>query len=298
MRFDNYRFDLEKKVLRLRYWNVEIPFAGKPKWLTMPGAEQGRLTIAYDPVKCRWYAHVSVRVKLERERNSGLKAGIDLGREITAAAAVEDGTALLYRGGPLKSDYFYFERKTAEIDKTLSDPKSEEIDRAVLRAERRRLYGKRRRRRDQTFANLAAHLAKTLKALGVGVVFVGYPRGIAHDHAGKGNTNFWSYRELAQRLATTLENHGIAAFAIPEDGTSRVCARHGCEVAREPRRLVKCPFGHTTHSDMNAALNILWRGSSALGLAVKVPERVKVLSFAPTPSKVVERGSNPALKAG
>jgi len=117
VRFDNYRIDLERKVLRLKYWNVEIPFKGKPRWLTMPGAKQGRLTITYDPVKRRWYAHVSVRVKLERERNSSLKAGIDLGREILAAVAVEGGTALLYRGSVLKSDYYYFEKKTAEIER-------------------------------------------------------------------------------------------------------------------------------------------------------------------------------------
>ena len=44
-----------------------------------------------------------------------------------------EGIALLYRGGPLKSDYFYFEKKIAEIDKMLSDPKLEEADRAVLK---------------------------------------------------------------------------------------------------------------------------------------------------------------------
>jgi len=139
VRFDNYKVDLQKKVLRLGYWNVELRFSGKPKWLAMPGAKQGRLTITYDPVKCRWYARVSTRVKLERERDSGLKAGIDLGREILAAVAVENDHALLYRGGVMKSDYFYFEKRIAEIDKTMSDPRSEEVDRAVLRAERRRL---------------------------------------------------------------------------------------------------------------------------------------------------------------
>ena len=71
-----------------------------------------------------------------------------MGREILAAVAVEDGTALLYRGGALKSDYYYFERRVAAIDRALSDPKSEEADRAVLKEGRRRLYDKRRRRRD------------------------------------------------------------------------------------------------------------------------------------------------------
>ena len=290
VRFDNYKVDLQKKVLRLGYWNIELRFSGKPRWLVKPGAKQGRLTITFDPVKRRWYARVSVRVKLERERDSGLKAGIDLGREILAAVAVEGGTALLYRGGPLKADYYYFEKRISAVDRMLSDPKLEEMDRSVLKEERRRLYDKMRRRREQIFANTAAHLAKMLKALNVSVVFIGYPRNIAQEKPGKGNSNAWSYRELITRMSVTLENYGIAVFAIPENGTSKVCARHGCRVERKPRGLVECEKGHIMHSDVNAALNILARGASALGLAVKVPERVKVLSFTPTPSGVVEKG--------
>jgi len=57
--------------------------------------------------------------------------------------------------------------------------------------------------------------------------------------------------------------------------------------------LVHCPHGHTMHSDVNAAMNILARGGG------KVPTRVKVLSFIPTASKVIavnrkEKNSNPA----
>jgi putative transposase len=137
VRSDNFRIDLERRVLRLGYWNVSMPFKGKPRWLTKPGAKQGRLIIVYDPVKKRWYARVSVEVRLERKLdNSGLKAGIDLGRERLIAFVTEplngsgEGVALLYRGGPLKSDYFYFEKKIAEIDRMLSDSKLEETDRA------------------------------------------------------------------------------------------------------------------------------------------------------------------------
>jgi len=176
-----------------------------------------------------------------------------------------------------------------------------EVDRGVLRAERRRLYDKRRRRRDQLFANLAAHMARELANRGVGVVFVGYPRNIARDRAGKGNTNMWSYKELITRMSVSLENYGIAAFAVPEDGTSRVCAEHNCEVVRGPRGLVRCERGHIMHADVNAASNILKRGASALGLTTKLPERVRALSFVPTPSGVIERerkNHNPALKAG
>jgi len=299
VRFDNYRIDLERKTLRLGYWNIEIPFKGEPRWLARPGAKRGRLIIVYDPVKKRWYARVSVELVLESKLNvSGLKAGIDLGRERLIALVTEplnekgEGVALLYRGGPLKSDYFYFEKKIAKIDRMLSDPKLEEMDRSVLKEKRRRLYEKRRRRRDQLFANAAAHLVRVCWELGVAVLLLGYPRGIAQDKPGKGNSNVWSYRRLEQRIAVAAENRGIPAFEVPEDGTSKKCARHGCEVERGPRGLVRCPYGHAMHSDINAAMNILARGGG------KVPVRVKVLSFIPTASKVIavneKKSSNPA----
>ena len=299
VRADNYKIDLERRLLHFKYWNVSIPFKGKPRWLTKPGAKQGRLIITYDPVKKRWYAKIAVEVTLERKLdNSGLKAGIDLGRERLIAFVTEplsesgEGIALLYRGGPLRADYFYFERKIAEINRLLTDPRSEEVDRAVLKEVRRRLYGKRRRRRDQLFANAAAHLVRMCLELGVAVLLLGYPRGIAQDKPGKGNTNLWSYRGLAQRIAVTAENRGIPAFEISEDSTSKVCARHGCEVKRGPRGLVRCPYGHAMHADVNAAMNILARGGG------KVPTRVKVLSFVPTPSGIIavneKKNSNPA----
>jgi putative transposase len=297
VRFDNYRIDLERKVIHLGYWNVSIPFKGKPRWLTKPGAKQGRLIIVYDPAKKRWYARISVEVVLEGKLNHGLKAGIDLGRERLIALVTEpnesgEGVALLYRGGPLKSDYFYFERRIAEIDKMLSNPKLEEADRAVLKEMRRRLYEKRRRHRDQVFANAAAHLVRVCEGLGVAVLLLGYPRGVAQDKPGKGNSNLWSYRRLERRIAVAAENRGTPAFEVPEDGTSKKCARHWCEVVRKPRGLVWCPFGHVMHSDVNAAMNILARGGG------RVPTRVKVLSFIPTASKVIavneKRNSKPA----
>jgi len=65
-------------------------------------------------------------------------------------------------------------------------------------------------------------------------------RATSREHPEKGNTNAWSYRKLIARVATTLENHGIAVFEIPENGTSRVCARHNIEVQRAVRGLARC----------------------------------------------------------
>jgi putative transposase len=289
VRFDNYEVDLKRRVLLLKYWKLEVPFKGKPRWLTRPDAKQGRLIILYDETKKRWYARVSVEVLLKRESSGKGFIGIDLGREVIVTAVASDGMALLYKGKVLKSDYYYFEKKIAAIDSALS--KLEEVDRNVLAEERRRLFEKRKRRRDQVFANTAAHLARFARERSVGVVFIGHPWGIAQDKPGKGNTNMWGYRRLMLRHATTLENHGIAAFAVREDGTSKTCAWHGCEIQRGPRGLVHCPHGHTVHSDVNAAVNILLRGLEALGIKASPPSQVRVLSFIPTPSgvRVVER---------
>jgi len=74
-----------------------------------------------------------------------------------------------------------------------------------------------------------------------------------------------------------------------------VCAKHGCEVQQGPRGLVRCPYGHVVHADVNAAMNILARGGG------KVPERVRVRSSIPTASKVIpvnEKNSNLAPRAG
>jgi putative transposase len=286
VRADNYRIDAERKVIRLGYWNVDVPFTGELKWLSKPGAKRGRMEIVYDSVKKRWYAHISMRVVLERRSVGGDFMGIDLGREVLVAAVASDGTALLYKGKALRSDYFYFERKIAAIDRKLSDAGMEEADRSALQEERRRLFEKRKRRRDQAFANTAAHLKSEAVKRNVGIVFIGYPWGISQEKPGKGNTNMWSQRKLMMRLATTLENAGIPAFAVSEDGTSRRCAYHGCGVKRNPRGLVHCPLGHTMHADVNGGLGIMLRGLEALGIKAEPPKRIKVLSFLATPGGV------------
>jgi putative transposase len=122
---------------------------------------------------------------------------------------------------------------------------------------------------------------------------VGYPLNIAKNKPGKGNTNLWSYKKLIDRLATTLENHGIAVFLINENNTSKKCAYHGIDVKREPRGLVTCPYGHVIHADVNASLNIMKRSFEALGIKADLPRQIKVLSFLPTPSRVVEKKKNP-----
>jgi hypothetical protein len=67
----------------------------------------------------------------------------------------------------------------------------------------------------------------------VGAVFIGFPWNIARDRPGKGNVSMWGQRKLLLRLATTLENAGIAAFAVSEDDTSKEVRAPQCGTLEE-----------------------------------------------------------------
>jgi putative transposase len=286
VKYDNYRLLEDEKAIRLRYSNVKIPFQGELRWWR-ERMQQGRLIIAYDDVKGAWYAHIASEVKLKREKREPVKCGIDLGQEQLAAVVIENGVGLLYRGTVLKSEYYYLKLRVSELDKRA---RFADFDVQVWLEKRKWLYRRFRVRKRELIKNMAAHLAKTLRELGATDIFIGYPRDIKHDKPTE-NNNAWPYWQTIKEIARAAENYGIAAYLVPEENTSKVCARHGCEVQREPRGLVRCPYGHVMHADLNAAMNILKRGGG------KVPERVKVLSFTPTPEVVIERRKRRESKA-
>jgi putative transposase len=285
-----------EKAIWLGYHNVKIPFQGELRWWWQR-LQQGRLIIAYDEVKGAWYAHIASEVKLRRDMRAPLKCGIDLGQERLVAAVAENGVALLYRGTVLKSEYHFLKMEVSELDKRA---RFADFDVQVWLEKRKWLFRRYRVRKRELIKNMAAHLAKMLRELGVTDIFIGYPRGIAQEKTAERNSA-WPYWQTIKEIARAAENLGIAVYLVPEENTSKVCARHGCEVVRGPRGLVRCPYGHTMHADLNAAMNTLKRGRG------KVPERVRVLSFTPTPEGVIERGKergsgakpdSPAQRAG
>jgi putative transposase len=294
VKHDNYRLLEDEKAIWLKYYNVKLKFKGELRWWRQR-LQQGRLIIAYDDVKGAWYAHIASEVKLKRDTRAPLKCGIDLGQERLVAAVAENGVALLYRGTVLKSEYHFLKMEVSELDKRA---RFADFDVEVWLEKRKWLYRRFRVRERELIKNMAAHLAKMLRELGVTDVYIGYPRNIKRDKPTEGN-NAWPYWQTIEEIARAAENYGIAVYLVPEENTSKVCARHGCEVVREPRGLVRCPYGHVMHADLNAALNILKRAGG------RVPERVKVLSFTPTPEGVIERRKkrrgkpdSPAQRAG
>jgi len=290
VREDNYVVDELNHKLIHKFFNMEIDFTGRLRWL----GKQGRLEIYYDEVGNAWYASIPVEVGVEvtrkgrrskhivrGERKSiqvkspkGSKAAsIDLGINVLASVVVDDGTWLLYKGVRAKEDYFYLQNKIGEVQSLSSKMKNIEEYEAYyeLNREKRRLFKKLTRRLLHLYRNFASHLLKALHERGVSTIYLGYPFNIAQDKGNKFTVNLWSYRELMGIIELKAQECGMRVFEVIEYNTSKYCAYHGVRVERGPRGVVNCPKGHKLHSDLNGALNILKKATGIVVSRVRKP---------------------------
>jgi putative transposase len=304
IRQDRYEVDEQNHKLILKDFGLEIEFVGRLRWY----GKQGRLEIYYDDTENTWYASVPVEVGVEKtktgkkskwivrgERKSiqveapkGNKvASIDLGINILASVVVDNGTWLLYKGVRAKEDYFYFQKKIAEVQSQAD--KARNVDeyeaQEELNREKRRLFKKLTRRLLHLYRNLASHLLKRLHDQGVSTIYLGYPYNIAQDKGSKFTSNLWSYRKLINAIELKAQEYGMKVYEVVEYNTSRFCAYHDVEVKRHPRGVVSCPKGHKLHSDLNGALNILKKVVGVVVSTVKKPLSFLVLHNGVAPVK-------------
>jgi putative transposase len=218
----------------------------------------------YDETRNAWYACIPVEVGVEEARTGrrsrhivkgerrviqittpkGSKvASIDLGINNLASVVVDDGTWLLYKGVRAKEDYFYFQRKIAEIQSLRDTLKGKLLSDAVeeLNHEMRRLYGKLARRLLHLYRNFASHLLKQLHELGVSTIYLGYPFNITQQKGNKFTVNMWTYRKLIEAIELKAQEYGMRVFIVIEYNTSKYCVYHNVEVKRKPRGVVSCP---------------------------------------------------------
>jgi len=308
VRQDRYVVDEQNHRLILKDFDLEVEFVGRLKWY----GKQGRLEIYYNETRNAWYASIPVEVGVE-ETKTGKKskhivhgerksiriesplgdkiASIDLGINILASVVLNDGTWLLYKGVRTKEDYFYFEKRIAQVqslaDRTGNQGEYEAYE--ELLKEKGRLHGKLTRRLLHLYRNFASHLVKELHEQGASTIYLGYPFNIARDKGNKFTVNMWSYRKLMDAIELKAQEYGMKVFEVVEYNTSRYCAYHGVEVERRPRGVVSCPAGHRMHSDLNGALNILKKAANVMVSTVKRP-----LSFIVDHNRVAPvKGCNP-----
>jgi len=139
------------------------------------------LEIAYDEVRRKWFAHISLNVEEKLEGNSWVKvprtpkrslsAGIDLGVNNLMAVYVENGESFLVNGRPLKSIAFYYQKKIAKYQSKLNKSGARKSRKLRRMHEKAKLQAKH-------YINTAVRqTVKRLYDLGVSKIVVGYPQG-------------------------------------------------------------------------------------------------------------------------
>ncbi|MEM4003863.1 MAG: transposase [Ignisphaera sp.] len=209
LRNDQYRFDGEYIVFKGlgAIGSIRVRYIGR---VNVRG-EQGRAEIRYDSDERKWYIHVAFEVSEKLVKGRWVKvpanplgdkvAGVDIGINNLLAVYVEDGSALLVSGRPLKSTSFYWRRKIADYQSTLN--------RCGLKTSRRlrRMYKKWRKQIRNYINWVVRNAVEWLYWSGVSRVLVGYPKYITQNSSKSSKINFevvhiWMYGYLLMRIAS------------------------------------------------------------------------------------------------
>ncbi|MEM4970162.1 MAG: transposase [Sulfolobales archaeon] len=267
LRNDQYNIDGEYIVIKGlgAIGSIRVRYSGR---IHVSG-KQGRAEIHYDYDDKKWYIYVSYEVDKKVIRNSSFRvplkplgdkeAGIDIGINNLLAVYVDDGSALLVNGRPLKAISFYWREKISEYQSTLN--------RYGLRSSKRlrRMYRKWRKQIKSYIDWAVRNTIEWLYSEGVKRIYVGHPK-YASQEPGKGSKiNFeiihiWSYGYLLRRLREVAEEYGIEVEHVDEENTSRTCpiCRAIEDHKRISRGLFKC-YKHNIvfNADLVGAFNIL-----------------------------------------
>jgi len=268
LRNNQYKIEGNKLILQGlgRFKRLEVQFKGR---IHLKG-KQGRLELIYNPVKRKWYAHVTISkveekltengwIKLPRNPLSNLTAGIDLGVNNLMAVYLENGESFLVNGRPLKSIAFYWQKRIAEYQSKINKSGAKKSRKLKRMHEKAKLQAK------HYINTVVRQTVEKLYQLGVSRIVVGYPKGIARNSEKGKKQNFmlshvWRFNTVIKRLSEVAEEYGISVEVVNEAFTSKTCPLCGKphEGARFVRGLFKCPAeGLVFNADLVGAFNIL-----------------------------------------
>jgi putative transposase len=250
VRNDRYKVDEENRTIYLKDFGLTLKFKGKLKW----HGKQGRLEIIYDEARRSWYAHIPVEVENRAKVEGKLRASVDLGIINLATVYVEDGSWYVFKGGPVLSQYEYYGKRIAVVQRTLARHKQRRSRHLKL------LHDKKRRFLKHALNSMVRKIMEEMKEKGVGEVVVGYPKEISKNKGNKLTVNFWNYGYIIKRFEEISEELGMKVIKVDESYTSKTCSLCGeaHEGGRIERGLSKCPhIGKVINADLNGAANIL-----------------------------------------
>jgi len=207
-----------------------------------------------------WELHIVCNVEIDDPEPPGDRvAGIDLGICNFAAVAVRDD-ALLYPGGALKEDDYYFQKERAKCNDSFS-------------RQAQRLDRKRDKRRTHFFHAVSTDIVGECAARNVGAIAVGDLTGIREDAdwGDHGNLDLhgWAFDRFTEMLEYKAAERGISVERVDERDTSKSCASCGTtdDSQRVERGLYVCDeCGLVANADVNGADNIRQKVLPSLAL--------------------------------
>jgi putative transposase len=276
-------------------FGLRIRYVGRIRW----EGKQGRLEIIY--VNGRWFAHLPIEVGVDPPKSSpkgyvkpnykdkkgrivnprsikqrdpigDKEAFIDMGLNNLFAVTISDGSAMLIKGGKIKSEYYWWKREIAtyqavrDMLKNAGFPTRITYHEKVLEA----MYTRDERLR-YLYGTSIRFLAETPWSRGIRKLYIGYPMMLSQNNGNEYNTkNIWWYR----RIVDIFMEYGIDVELVPEDYTSKECSicgiRHkngeiyrGIYMCRKTKKKI--------NANINAALNI----ARKLGYRIKITRKIE-----------------------
>jgi putative transposase len=317
--------------LVLKDFKLNIRYVGRIKW----EGKQGRLEIIYEAG--RWFVYIPIEVGekpsksnpkgyikpnyrdekdrifnprsiKQRDPVGDKKAFIDIGLNNLFAVVVSDGSALLVKGGSIKSEYYWWKREISTYQAVRDLLKNAGFLTWMKYHEKylKALYKKNERLR-HLYRTAIRFLAEMLWSRGVEKIYIGYPMMLSQYNGNEYNTNIWWYRKIILWIIDVFMEYGIDVEIVPEDYTSQKCSICG-EIHRDGRiyrGLYICrKTNKKINADINASLNIAKRIGYRIIISKKI-ESYLITHNGMKPLTPHQRANtrdpeirNPALKGG
>jgi len=283
--------------LVLKDFKLNIRYAGRIKW----EGKQGRLEIIYEAN--RWFAYIPIEVGVDPPKSNlkgyiklnyrdekdkifnprsikqkdpigDKKAFIDIGLNNLFAVVVSDGSALLVKGGVIKSEYYWWKREISTYQSIRDLLKNAGISTWIDYHEKylKALY-KRNERLRHLYRTAIRFLAEMLWSRGVEKIYIGYPIMLNQDNGNEYNANIWWYRKIILWIIDVFIEYGIDIEIVSEDYTSQKCSICG-EIHRDGRIYRGLYICRKTkkkiNADINASLNIARRAGYKIIISRKI----------------------------
>lgn len=218
-----------------------------------------RAEVMWDNTRRRWYVKYAVEVAPKVISGSSRAAAIDLGVRIAASLSIEGvEQARHFSARELLKDWDYWGRQIAQHMQALCS-RGKKASRRLSR-----LYAMRSARWRHAWLAIAREIATTCRRQCVGVVYLGWPKGIreacSYNRKWAGRIhNFWGFDAASKLLQAALERQGVLVKRVGERGSSSTCPSCGSkDVVRKPRYVLTCKACATKmHADQVGSRNIL-----------------------------------------